>query len=153
MTEQSILHKPEILEIRSRIERLEDQNTDKESINAERLNYKKTVARQRLFELKEYQARWVREKRDQRILNREKQEPLTLENEVRTRAQAFIMPEISRIAELMSCKRELSFDEMLLFVQNPQIQCARDFDVIYLPGGSPTQGLCPARGCQKEIAR
>lgn len=151
--EQSILVNPELLEIRSRIERLEDQNADKESINAERLNYKKTVVRHRLFELKEYQARWVRERRDQRILNRGKQEPLTLEKEVRTRAQALVMPELSRIAALMSCNRELSFDETLLFVQDLQSQCARDFDVVYLPGESPIRGLCPARGCQKEIAR
>ncbi|KAJ5475343.1 hypothetical protein N7539_008409 [Penicillium diatomitis] len=151
--EQSILDKPELLEIRSRIQRLEDHNADKESINAERLNYKKTIVHHRLFELKEYQAHWVRERRDRRILNRGKQEPLTLENDVRTRAQALSMPELSRIAALMSCNRELSFDEMLLFVQDLQSQCALDFDVVYLPGESPTQGLCPARGCRKQIAR
>jgi hypothetical protein len=117
------------------------------------LNYKKTVIRHRLFELKEYQACWVRERRDQRILNRGKEERLILKNDVCTRAQALIMPEISRIATLMSCTRDLSFDEMLLFVQDLQSQCARDFDVVYLPGESPVEGLCPARGCQKEIAR
>ncbi|KAJ6105933.1 hypothetical protein N7512_009450 [Penicillium capsulatum] len=100
--EANILQKPEILDIKSRIEQLESQNADKESINAERLNYKKTVIRHRLFELKEYQTRWVRERRDQRILNRGKEEPLMLENEVCTRAQALVMPELSRIATLMS---------------------------------------------------
>jgi hypothetical protein len=78
---------------------------------------------------------------------------LVFEKDVRTRTQALIMPETARIATLMSCAKELSFDEILLFVQDLKTQCARDFDVVYLPRESPIQGLCPTRGCQKEIAR
>lgn len=63
------------------------------------------------------------------------------------------MPEIARIALLISCARELSFDEMLRFEQDLKPQRARDFDLVYLPGESPIKGLCPARSCQKEIAR
>ena len=151
--EESILEKPELVETRSRIEHLESQNHDKELIKAERIRYRKTLVRHRLVELKEYQTRWVQERRDQKILNRGKEEPMVVDNDVSTRAQALVMPEISRIATLMSCTKELSFDEMLLFVQDLKTQCSRDFGVVYLPSESPIHGFCPVRSCQEEIAR
>jgi hypothetical protein len=63
------------------------------------------------------------------------------------------MPEVARIAMTMSRIKELSFDEKLLFVQDLQAQCARDFDVVYLPNETPIQEVCPAKGCQLSIAR
>ncbi|KAJ6132502.1 hypothetical protein N7471_007717 [Penicillium samsonianum] len=51
----------------------------------------------------------------------------------------------------MSYTKELSFDEMLLFVQDLKSQCARDFDVVYLPGESPIQGRCPAGGYHEDV--
>lgn len=72
---------------------------------------------------KKYQSHWVRQSRDQRILNREKEEPVLSESDICTRAQALTMPEIARIARSMSCTKELSFDEMLLFVQDIQMHC------------------------------
>lgn len=149
---ESILEKPDMVEMRVRIESFE-QSDDEESLKNVKLEYRKALVRHRLFELKQYQNRWVREKRDQKILNRGKEEPTHLENGIRTRAQMLIMPEIARIATAMSCTKELSFDEKLLFVQDLQTQCARDFDVVYLPNESPIQGLCPAKGCQTNIAR
>ncbi|KAJ9481456.1 hypothetical protein VN97_g12019 [Penicillium thymicola] len=114
--EECILENSEILEIRSRIELLETQNADKKSITAEKANYRKTLLQHRILELKEYRDRWVREKRDQRILNRGKGEPMNSGNDINTRSQALVMPEVARIATVMSCTKELSFDEMLLFV-------------------------------------
>lgn len=151
--EESILENPELLEIRTRIELLETQNADKKSITAEKANYRKTLLRHRILELKEYRARWVREKRDQRILSRGKGEPMNSENDISIRSQALVIPEISRIATVMSYTKELSFDEMLLFVQDLKSQCARDFDVVYLPGESPIQGRCPAGGYHEDVKR
>ncbi|KAJ5320665.1 hypothetical protein N7508_000948 [Penicillium antarcticum] len=75
--------------------------------------------------------RWVRERRDQRILSRGKEEPVISDNDVYTRAQSFIMPEIARISALMSSDKELSFNEMLLFVDDLKSHCGRDFEVAY----------------------
>ncbi|GFF57283.1 hypothetical protein IFM46972_10749 [Aspergillus udagawae] len=60
--------------------------------------------------------RCVREKRDQRILNRGKAELVISDNDVSTRAQSFLMPELAHISTVVSYDRELSFDEMLLFL-------------------------------------
>lgn len=76
-----------------------------------------------------------------------------LENDICTRAQMLVMPEVARIATAMSCTKELSFDEKLLFVQDLQTRCTRDFDVVYLPNESLIQGVCPAKGCQINIGR
>ncbi|KAJ5471326.1 hypothetical protein N7530_008683 [Penicillium desertorum] len=149
--EASILQMPEVVDIRRRIKQLEASNSDKRVTAAEKLNYRKTLIRLRLASLKEYQNRWVREKRDQRILNRGKAELVISENDVSTRAQSLLMPELAHISTLMSSDRELSFDEMLLFVDDLKTHCERDFDVAYLPRESPIQDRCPARDCLKEI--
>lgn len=44
-----------------------------------------------------------------------------------------IMPEITKILILMSSDKELSFDEMLAFVDDLKILYERDFDVVYFP--------------------
>ncbi|KAL2700119.1 hypothetical protein AAEP93_008642 [Penicillium crustosum] len=147
----SILEKPDMVEMRAQIESFA-QNHDKDSFKNMNLEYRKALVRHRLFELKQYQKRWAQEKRDQKIINRGKEEPTHLENDIRTRAQMLIMPEVARIATAMSCTKELSFDEKLLLVQDLQTQCARDFDVVYLPNQSPVHGLCPAKGCHISIA-
>ncbi|OQE73307.1 hypothetical protein PENNAL_c0089G11954 [Penicillium nalgiovense] len=147
----SILQTPELVEKRRQIKQLEESSDDKELLAAEKLNYRKALIRLRLAELKQYQNCWVRERRDQRILNRGKEEPVISDNNVSTRAQSLLMPEIARISTLMSSDRELSFNEMLLFVDDLKAHCERDFGVAYLPRESPIQGRCPARGCLEEI--
>ncbi|KAI3240761.1 hypothetical protein DTO012A7_2460 [Penicillium roqueforti] len=149
--EASILQTPEVVDIRHRIKQLEASNSDKNVTAAEKLNYRKILIRLRLASLKEYQNRWVREKRDQRILNRGKSELVISENDVSTRAQSLLMPELAHISTLMSSDRELSFDEMLLFVDDLKTYCERDSDVAYLPRESPIQDRCPARDCLAEI--
>ncbi|KAJ6171572.1 hypothetical protein N7470_000639 [Penicillium chermesinum] len=152
--EQNILLKPELVEIRSRIEKLESLHGDKLSLAAERLNYRKSLVRCRLSELKKYQTSWIRERRDKRILNKGKEErALDDDDDVCTRVQALIMPETSRISTLMHFDGELSFNEMLLFVEDLRSHCERDFDVVYLPQESPIKGRCPATDCNEEITR
>ncbi|KAJ5711789.1 hypothetical protein N7488_005945 [Penicillium malachiteum] len=149
--EASILQTPELVDTKHRIEQLESSNGDRESIATEKLNYRKALLRLRLAGLKEYQNRWIRERRDQRILNRGKEEPAFTENHVCTRAQSLLMPEIARISPLMSSDRELYSDEMLLFVEDLKTHCERDFDVAYLPHESPIQGHCPDEACLQEM--
>ncbi|CAL5871597.1 uncharacterized protein PFLUO_LOCUS5850 [Penicillium psychrofluorescens] len=149
---ESILKNQDMVEMRARM-KLFEQSHDEESLKIEKMEYRKTLARKRLLELKQYQNRWVREKRDQKILNRGKEELEHWEKDTHTRAQKFIAPEVARIASAMSCNKELSFDEKLLFVQDLQTQCGRDFDVVYLPNESPIQGICPVKGCQTDVTR
>ncbi|KAJ5917592.1 hypothetical protein N7466_011146 [Penicillium verhagenii] len=127
--EASIRQEPELVDRKFRIEQLESSNSDRESIAAEKLSYRKALLRLRLTGLKQYQSRWIQERRDQRILSRGKEEPAFTENDVCMRAQSLLMPEIARISPLMSSDRELSADEMLLFVEDLKTHCERDFDV------------------------
>jgi CRISPR/Cas system-associated endonuclease/helicase Cas3 len=53
------------------------------------------------------------------------------DNDVSTRAQSLLMPELARISTLISSNRELSFNEILLFVDDLKTYCDRDFDVAY----------------------
>lgn len=150
--EERLLQEPELVEIKSRVTQLEAFDGDKEHITAERLNYRKALVRFRLSELKKYQSSWIRERRDRRILNKGKgEQAIDDDNDVCTRSQALIMPEFARISTLMSFDGVLSFNEMLLFVEDLKTYCGRDFDVVYLPQESPIAGRCPARGCHKEI--
>ncbi|KAJ5288305.1 hypothetical protein N7508_011080 [Penicillium antarcticum] len=147
---ESILMQPEMVEIQNRIENFESCN-DEVSLRAEKLNLRESMVRKRRFELKQYQSQWVQWRRDQKILSRGKDKPVLLENDIFTRAQSLIMPEVGRIATAMALTTELSFKEKLLFVQDLQTQCSRDFDVVYLPNEEPIEGLCPSKHCQVNI--
>ncbi|KAJ5971697.1 uncharacterized protein N7479_001615 [Penicillium vulpinum] len=148
---ESILEKPDMVEMRAQIDSFA-QNHDEDRLKNKKLEYRKALVRYRLFELRQYQIRWAQEKRDRKVINRGKEEPTHSENDIRARTQMLIMPEVARIATAMSSTKELSFDEKLLFVEDLQTQCLRDFDVVYLPNESPVHGLCPVKGCQINIA-
>ncbi|KAJ5268057.1 hypothetical protein N7524_006097 [Penicillium chrysogenum] len=148
---ESILEKPDMVEMRAQIDSFA-QNHDENRLKNKKLEYRKALVRHRLFELRQYQTRWAQEKRDRKVINRGKEEPTHSENDIRARTQMLIMPEVARIATAMSSTKELSFDEKLLFVEDLQTQCLRDFDVVYLPNESPVHGLCPVKGCQINIA-
>jgi hypothetical protein len=150
--EESILMLPEMVELRSRIGDLRKCNNQTD-LRAAKLRYRNALVRQRRFELKRYQTSWVQARRDQKILNRGKEQPVSVTNDVCIRAQSLIMPEIARIATAMSRTTELSFEEKIMFVKDLQTQCSRDFDVVYLPNESPIHGACPAKACQVIIAR
>ncbi|KAJ6019330.1 hypothetical protein N7522_001397 [Penicillium canescens] len=150
--EESILLLPELVELRSRIGELKKCNNQTD-LRVTKLRYRNALVRQRRSELKRYQTSWVQARRDQKILNRGKEQPVSVTNDVSIRAQSLIMPEIARIAIAMSRTTELSFEEKIMFVKDLQTQCSRDFDVVYLPNESPIHGACPAKACQVIITR
>lgn len=76
----------ELVDTRRQIEQLKESSDDKEYLAAEKLNYRKALIRLRLTELKQYQNRWVQERRDRRILNKGKEELVISDNDVSTRA-------------------------------------------------------------------
>ncbi|KAK1141018.1 hypothetical protein N8T08_009675 [Aspergillus melleus] len=148
--EETILQRPELVAIRARIEQL-DTKADPEAINFKKNEYRKVLISIRLSELHHYQAQWVRERRDWRILNRGKNPHESLESNAYTRALTQIMPEMGCIAETLSSAEPLSHEEKLLFGNQLLTQCRRDYDVVYLPGESPINGYCPVDTCQDNI--
>jgi hypothetical protein len=148
--EESILKSDELAEIRSRIG-LTDESCNKNRKNYERLQYKNTHTRLRLSALTSYRSQWVRDRRDWRVLSGGQKSPDDPEKNACTRALALIMPEIGRLAEIMSSTDPMSFDEKLLFMKDLQKQCSRDFDIIYLPNEAPVNGKCPIASCQKDV--
>lgn len=149
---EAILAFPELVVIRSRIQELIEKG-EFEAVEYERLQHKKKLVRLRLSELHRYQAQWVRERRDRRIVNREKEDPDTLESNACTDALAQIMPELGCIAATLASGKPLSFDEKLLFAEQLLIQCRRDYDVIYLPDEAPIDGECPVRTCRANVQK
>lgn len=148
--EESILESDELAEIRSRIG-LAEAIGDKDRGNHERLQYRNTHIRLRLAALTKYRTQWVRDRRDWRVSSGGQKSPDDPEKNACTRALALIMPEIGRLAAVMSSTDPMSFDEKLLFMKDLQKQYSRDFDTIYLPNEAPVNGKCPIAGCQKDV--
>ncbi|KAJ5098955.1 hypothetical protein N7532_005956 [Penicillium argentinense] len=55
--------------------------------------------------------------------------------------------------EVLYSDKELSFNEILLILEDLKPHCERDFDVVYLPNKRPIQGRCLARDCHEGIKR
>ncbi|KAJ5456181.1 hypothetical protein N7530_011455 [Penicillium desertorum] len=148
--EESILESDELAEIRSR-SGLADATGNKDLEKYERLQYRKTHTRLRLSALTNYRTQWVRDRRDWRVLSGGQKSPDEPERNACTRALALIMPEIGRLAAIMSSTDPMSFDEKLLFMKDLQKQCSRNYDVIYLPNEAPVNGKCPVASCQEDV--
>ncbi|KAJ5124395.1 uncharacterized protein N7515_008220 [Penicillium bovifimosum] len=89
--------------------------------------------------------------RDWTVLSRGQKSPNDPEKNACTRALALIMPEIGRLAAIMSSTEPMSFDEKLLFMKDLQKQCSREYDIIYLPNEAPINGKCPIGSCQEDV--
>lgn len=151
---EDILGRPELVAMRDHIEQLLADKASSVDVDFERQEYKKALISIQLSELHRYQAEWVRERRDWRIVSRGKVNPEYLESNPCSRALALIMPELGCIAETLSSAEPLSFDEKLLFAKNLLTQCRRDYDVIYLPNEAPTDdGRCPVDGCWADVQK
>ncbi|KAI9043639.1 uncharacterized protein KD926_002989 [Aspergillus affinis] len=71
--EEAILASPELVAIRSRTQEFIEKG-DSEAVEYERLHYKKELVHLRISKLHDYQAHWVRERRDRRIVNSGKED-------------------------------------------------------------------------------
>jgi hypothetical protein len=75
----------------------------------ERKEYRKALTRIQMADLHRYQAKWLAERRDLRIINRGKKDLGYLESNACTHALALIMPDLPCIAATMSSAESLSF--------------------------------------------
>ncbi len=149
--EEAILRREELTNLRAYIVLLCEKGENAEIVNFYKNEYRKTLVSIRQLELRRYQTQWVRERRDQRILTRGKNQHESLESDACTRALTLIMPEVGYIAETLCSAEPLTHDQKLLFGSQLLTQCRRDYDVVYLPGESPINGQCPVDTCQYDI--
>lgn len=103
----------------------------------------------RMFQ--QFQSVWVQNQRDWKILTRGRERPDYAEQTAEKQAQCKLMPELGRLAAIMSSNEPLSFDEKVVVVNDLYTQCLRDFDVVYRPGEEPVEGQCPVTGCGKSL--
>lgn len=146
--EDAILQLKELTNLRDHIVLLCEKGENAEIVNFYKNEYRKALISIRQSELHRYQTQWVRERRDQRILTRGKNQHESLESDACTRALTLIMPEMGYIAEALSSAEPLTHDQKLLFGSQLLTQCRRNYDVVYLPGESPINGHCPVDTCQ-----
>ncbi|ODM19363.1 hypothetical protein SI65_05981 [Aspergillus cristatus] len=135
---EAILGRPELVAMQEHIEQLLADKASSVDVDFERQEYRKALISIQLSELHCYQAQWVQERRDWRIVSRGKVNLEYLESNPCSRALALIMPELGCIAEMLSSAEPLSFDEKLLFAKHLLTQCHCDYDVTFLPNEAPT---------------
>ncbi|KAE8396778.1 hypothetical protein BDV37DRAFT_289999, partial [Aspergillus pseudonomiae] len=97
--------------------------------------------------LQKYQSQWVQSRRDWKILTRGRERPDHIEQSAEKQALCKLMPELGRLAAVMSSNEPLSFDEKASVVKDLFTQCLRDFDVVYRPGEEPVEKRCPVASC------
>lgn len=101
--------------------------------------------------LQKYQSQWVQSRRDWKILTRGRERPDHIEQSAEKQALCKLMPELGRLAAVMSSNEPLSFDEKASVVKDLFTQCLRDFDVVYRPGEEPVEKRCPVASCRKLL--
>ncbi|KAK6810460.1 hypothetical protein RU639_013781 [Aspergillus parasiticus] len=101
--------------------------------------------------LQKYQSQWVQSRRDWKVLTRGRERPDHIEQSAEKQALCKLMPELGRLAAVMSSNEPLSFDEKASVVKDLFTQCLRDFDVVYRPGEEPVEKRCPVASCRKLL--
>ncbi|KAE8361714.1 hypothetical protein BDV27DRAFT_166718 [Aspergillus caelatus] len=101
--------------------------------------------------LQKYQSQWVQSRRDWKILTRGRERPDHIEQSAEKRVLCKLMPELGRLAAVMSSNEPLSFDEKASVVKDLFTQCLRDFDAVYRPGEEPFEKRCPVVSCRKLL--
>ncbi|KAL5334212.1 hypothetical protein BJX70DRAFT_391599 [Aspergillus crustosus] len=130
--QEAILGCPKLVTMQDRIEQLLADKASSAVINFERQEYRKALITQ-----------WVRERRDWRIVSREKADLEYLESNPCSRALALIMPELGCIAEMLSSAEPLFFNKKLLFARYLLTQCRSLTD----------NGRCPVDGYQADVQK
>ncbi|KAH8431348.1 uncharacterized protein LDX57_009006 [Aspergillus melleus] len=118
-----------------------------------KLRQDRSVIRRKLYSkaLQKYQTHWVQERRDWKIMTRGRERPDHVEQVAQKQALCKLMPELGRLAAIMSTNKPLSFHEKASVVRDLYTQCLRDFSVVYRPGEEPVKGRCPVTSCNKDL--
>jgi Protein of unknown function (DUF3435) len=98
--------------------------------------------------LASYRKKWVRERRDWKILTRGR---VATDIDAEVSWLCLLIPERARIAEKMRRKSALSVEEMREATRDLLALCKRDYTVFYLPGEEPVNGACPV--CNNKMEK
>jgi hypothetical protein len=141
---------PTLMEIDREIEVAKACGSAKEIKNLEK---RKKNERKKMYtaELKKFQVEWVQKRQEWKILTRGKLSPDVTERTTKKRALCNVMPELGRLVKRMSSDKPLTFDDKLQVTKDLHALSTRDDDVVYLPGGEPVDGCCPASTCGASI--
>lgn len=103
--------------------------------------------------LKSYREEWVQNRLEGKIISRGKSVPSgVIANDIA--ACLFkVMPERQHLAEMIPSDKLLSHQEMLFAVNDLLTLCVRDYDVLYRPGETPTDGKCPFGDCHFKLEK
>lgn len=151
--EESVEQDPELIQLKLRISGLKGKVEDSGLLLKLRTEYEVAKAQLRASALQQYQMAWVQEQRDWKILTRGKLRPEHLDHTGCTRVLSKVMPELGRLAAMMSSNEPLQSDEKLAVIKDLYVHGNWDFDVVYRPGEYPVNGLCPNLKCKKDIRR
>ncbi|KAI9045863.1 uncharacterized protein KD926_007166 [Aspergillus affinis] len=118
-----------------------------------RISRECAVLRKKIYleKLQRYQSKWVQTRRDWKVLTRGRERPDHVEQVAKKQALCKIMPELGRLAAVISSNEPLSFNEKASVVRDLFTQCTRDFTVTYRPGEEPVEGRCPVASCGKLL--
>jgi hypothetical protein len=130
----------------------EIQNAESDE-DAKRLKRDYSIHKRKVYSsaFQRYQTEWVQNQRDWKVLTRGRERPDHAEQTAEKQAQCKLMPELGRLAAVMSSNEFLSFEEKVVVVKDLYTQCLRDFDVVYRPGEEPVEGRCPVKSCGKSM--
>lgn len=87
-------------------------------------------------------------RRDWKNLTRARERPDHVEQAAEKQPLCKLMPELGRLAAIMSSNEPLSFHVKASVVRDLYIQWLRDLSVVYRPG----EGRCPLTSCNKDLA-
>ena len=139
---------PQLCELRENLHKLKLWKGSATTLpEAERhtASYYKKLYRVRL---REYQKKWVQDRRDWKILSRGKEVSSDTSKTDLVKSIFLLIPERARLAQKMAPEESLTSRAKWEAVQDLYSLCIRDFTVFYLPGLNPVDGACPVKCCQ-----
>ncbi|KAI2844070.1 hypothetical protein CBS12448_9977 [Aspergillus niger] len=145
--EQKIDEDPSLIEISAKLKCAQSEDETR------RLRREYSIQRRKIYSKKfqQYQSDWVRNRRDWKILTRGRERPEHIEQAAEKQVLCKLMPELGRLAAVISSNQALSFDEKASVVNDIHTHCLRQFDVVYLPGEEPQEGRCRVPACGEFV--
>ena len=149
----TLMEDPLLVELQNNVHLLRrNKATDSELKVAknEARNYKDRLIRKTLSQ---YKIEWVRQRRDWKIDTRGKVSP---NDNIKTDLESVLsrlMPERGRVAKSMISNQAATEQERKNAIEDLCSLISRDCTALHLPGEKPIDGVCPVKGCGKEMKR
>ena len=112
--------------------------------------YRKSLKR---AALRQHQEKWIRERRDWKILTRGKERSGDTYKTDLVQSLCLLIPERGRLAQVMASDEPLAPPVMWLAMQDLYSLCTRDLTILYLPGHEPLDNACPVKCCRQKLNR